>query len=300
MTLRPSVSVIVPTYDYARYLPRALDSVRAQSEPPFEIVVVDDGSTDETPAVLRRYADQVRVLRQPHRGPAAARNAGVAAARGDLVAFLDADDEWHRDKLARQVTLFMERPSVGAVGCANQVIERDGAVLRTRYFPNPSHDPTERLRQVALRERWVGSSCSGAVLPRRVLEDVGGFDERLDAAEDWDLWLRVAARHLIQNVHERLVTIWFHREGVFRDAAKVEAAQWRVYRKATARWPDALDDGTRSRMRAMIRADAGGEYAAGGGDATALRRYVQSLVEAPLQPAVWSRTLGTARRLLSS
>src|SRR5579863_4931679 len=106
--VHPTVSVVIPTYNYARFLGQAIDSVLAQTCPVKEIIVVDDGSTDDTFNVLARYGPAVRALKQKNCGPAAARNRGVGIAGGDLIAFLDADDFWMPDKLAKQVRRLKE------------------------------------------------------------------------------------------------------------------------------------------------------------------------------------------------
>src|SRR5271156_2034659 len=100
---RPAVSVIIPTYNYGRFVTEAVDSVLAQSYTDHEVIVVDDGSVDDTPERMQPYAERVRYLRQPNQGPSAARNNGIEAARGEYVAFLDADDLWHPRKLEAQL-----------------------------------------------------------------------------------------------------------------------------------------------------------------------------------------------------
>jgi hypothetical protein len=123
------VSVIVPTYNRAHLLPAALDSVVAQTYRNWEIVVVDDGSTDDTESVVRRYGDGVRYVRQENRGVGAARNVGIAHARGDLLAFLDSDDYWFDFKLALQVALFQQRPDLSFLFTEFEVLKDDGAML---------------------------------------------------------------------------------------------------------------------------------------------------------------------------
>jgi glycosyltransferase involved in cell wall biosynthesis len=291
------VSVIIPTYNYARFVHRAIDSVLAQTYPDLECVVVDDGSTDETPQVLARYGSRIRVIRKEKQGPGIARNTGIRAARGEYVAFLDSDDYWRANKLSRQVPVIEAEPSLGAVGCANELVDGNGVHVANVVFPSPSTpvDLAAQLRAVAVRKLWVGSSCSGALIPKRVLEEVGLFDETLAAAEDWDLWLKIAARYPIRNIPEVLVSISTHGTGFARDADKVERNQWKVYEAALSRWPEVFGARIRRQVRALILADAGGEHVGGKAYGTALRMYWKSLLAWPMHTGRW---YVTARLLL--
>jgi len=126
-----SASVAIVTFNHARYLPDALESALAQTLPGVEVVVVDDGSTDDTPAVLAKYAGRVRVVRQPNRGPSAARNAGVAASRGEYVAFLDADDVLAPTKLAEQTAVLAREPRAGWTYCDVRIEDTRAGVVTT-------------------------------------------------------------------------------------------------------------------------------------------------------------------------
>src|SRR5688572_6603202 len=283
------VSVVIPTFNYGGFVGRAVDSVLAQTHAPLECVVVDDGSTDDTPTVLARYGSRIRVIRQENRGLSAARNAGVREARGAYVALLDADDFWRPNKVEKQVALMQSTPGLGAVGCGAEYVNRDGSHRSFQHFEDPPSEVGPRLRAIATRRYWVGSSGSGALVPRRAFDEVGLFDENLRAAEDWDMWLRIAARFAIRNVPEALSCICLHGTGSFRNAEKMEKNQWAVFEAAVRRWPDLLDAPTRRRMRALILADAGGEYAFGKAYGAALRRYLASLKEWPLHGRHWYR-----------
>lgn len=202
-----SVSVIIPAYNHAPFLPWAVKSALAQSLRPLEVIVVDDGSTDDTAEVLRPYEGRVRVLRQPNRGVAAARNAGAAVASGELLAFLDADDAWLPAKLERQAARAAAEPELGLVHCG--VVEVDGqGRARAAYL-----DGMEGwvFREMLLfRRRVILGGGSAAVVPRAVFERGGGFDERLSTSADWDLYYRIARRYRVGFVPELLVRYRVH------------------------------------------------------------------------------------------
>src|SRR5687768_10535344 len=152
------VSAIIPVHNYARLVGRAIESVLAQSYQPVECIVVDDGSTDDTPRVLARYGDRIRVIRKEKQGPAIARNVGIRAARGEYIALLDSDDYWRSEKLSRQVAVLAGDPALGAVGCDNALVDGAGAHLcdvRFRAVPVPA-DLVAQLQAVAVRHLWVG------------------------------------------------------------------------------------------------------------------------------------------------
>ncbi len=296
------VTAVIPAYNYAHFLPRAIDSVLAQTHVGVECVVVNDGSTDNTADVLASYGDRIRAITQPNSGLSAARNTGIRAAAGDFVAFLDADDRWEPTKIARQLAAFDDHPNVGAIGCGAELIDAAGnhAAFRTYAETHASSgglvwQPGAQLRAVAIRQFWISASGSGAFIPRRVIDDVGFFDETLGAAEDWDLWLRIAAKYPIYNIKDVLVRIYLHGSGSFRNADKMERNQWKVYDAALERWPDLLDGLTRRRMRALILADAAGELVFAKEYSAALSRCVASLWQWPFHSQRWRRT---ARLLL--
>jgi glycosyltransferase involved in cell wall biosynthesis len=195
----PLVSVIIPTYNRAGMVREAVASVETQTFRNFEILVVDDGSTDASPGVLASLKG-VRVLRHDcRRGVAAARNLGAVAARGEWLAFLDSDDLWLPEKLARQMAYLKERP--GLLLCqTDETWVRDAV----RVNKPASHRKVGGGIFLPSLERCMVSP-SAVVLHRRLLADHGGFDEDLPAAEDYDLWLRLAWRYEVGLVDEPLV-----------------------------------------------------------------------------------------------
>ncbi len=192
------VSVIIPTYNRARFLRQAICSVLLQTYHPFEIIVVDDGSTDETPRIITRYP--VIYHRKPQReGPAAARNRGLRLARGKLVAFLDSDDLWLPEKLARQVEFFAKHPEAVAVQPEEIWLKAGRRIHPQRKHRKPNGYFFDRAVKLCL------VSPSGVMLRRRVFEEIGLFDEEFPVCEDYELWLRLAARYPVYLIPEPLV-----------------------------------------------------------------------------------------------
>jgi glycosyltransferase involved in cell wall biosynthesis len=178
---QPLISCIIPVYNGEHYLREAIDSILAQLYRPLEIIVADDGSTDGTHAVIATYSNQVRYLSQPNRGPAAARNLGLRAALGDFVAFLDADDLWHSEKLARQMAQLQKRPEVDL--CF--------AGYRNFWMPDLAEEEG-RFRDHPL-SRPQGGWCIGTLLARRAaFEKFGHFDEHAHEFENM-IWFLSAA-----------------------------------------------------------------------------------------------------------
>lgn len=193
------VSVIIPAYNRAWCLPEAIDAVLAQTYRDYELIVVDDGSTDETASILTGYDDKIRRIRQANRGVSAARNLGVQKARGELIAFLDSDDLWKPEKLARQVAFFDRHPD--AMICQTEEIWIRRGV---RVNPKQRHrKPSGWIFEPSLALCLV--SPSAVMMRRELLEKTGGFDETLPACEDYDLWLRVSLRHPIHLIEDPLV-----------------------------------------------------------------------------------------------
>jgi len=195
----PLVSVILPVYNRAWCIRQAVDSVLAQTYRNRELVVVDDGSTDGTGRLLQKYGGQIFVIRQPNRGVSAARNRGVRAASGDLIAFLDSDDLWLPEKLARQTAFFQGHPEA-RICQTEEIWIRNGIRVNPRIrHQKPSGDIFERSLELCL------VSPSAVMLERGLFQETGGFDESLPAAEDYDLWLRIGARLPVFLIEEPLV-----------------------------------------------------------------------------------------------
>lgn len=196
----PRVSVIIPTYNRRDLLGEAIRSVLEQSFRDFELIVVDDGSTDGTEQRIREeFAGRLRYIRQENRGPSAARNRGVAASREEWIAFLDSDDLWLPKKLERQLD-FMARNPGALISYTDEIWVRKGQ----RVNPKKKH---------AKHSGWIYPHClplciispSSVLIHRKLWDEVGGFDEGFPVCEDYELWLRVASRHPVPFLPERLI-----------------------------------------------------------------------------------------------
>jgi glycosyltransferase involved in cell wall biosynthesis len=202
MTTRPQnplISVIIPTYNRGWILKEAIDSVLAQDFRDFELIVVDDGSTDDTGQILEAYGQDLTVYRQPNRGVSAARNRGIAAATGRLIAFLDSDDLWLPRKLSTQVDFFNSNPDA-VINQNEESWIRNGV----RVNPKTRHHKISGM----IFERSLGLclvSPSAVMMRRSLFDEVGLFDEDLPACEDYDLWLRLSWRYPVHLIETPLI-----------------------------------------------------------------------------------------------
>ena len=217
----PHVSVVIPTCDRPRFLQEALGSVAAQHHLPQEVIVVDDG---EMAGAVGEVCSSlpVRVVPGPRRGPASARNAGISAATGELVAFLDDDDLWRPEKLELQMAWFARRPALGLLGTG--VVRGPGPAWRRR-----------ELRRRPARLRAVGRAAlvranrfvtSSVVVRRECLREGGGFEESLALAQDWDMWLRIAERREMALLPPPLT--WYRVHDGQRSASSIEMRRCEV------------------------------------------------------------------------
>src|SRR5947199_6807155 len=233
----PLVSVVMPAYNVAWCIGRAIDSVRVQGYRARELIVVNDGSTDGTRALLESYGGAIKVIDQANRGMSAARNAGIRKARGTYVAFLDADDWWLPEKLSQQVELMQSRPEIGFCSTTARVEDGDGRLLNIWRCPSGS---TEILATVFAQNAAIAGGCSAVMARRDLLNRVGGFDESLGGFEDPDLWMRLAAASGYACIDETLAVILRREKSVSRNLDAMRAATLRSLHKNRTLLPPQL------------------------------------------------------------
>jgi glycosyltransferase involved in cell wall biosynthesis len=223
-------SVIIPTFNRREILRRAIDSALARTGRADEVIVVDDGSTDGTADALRDLPARVRVLRTENGGPAAARNAGIRAARGSYIAFLDSDDEWIGDDLDERIEALRRDPLIGlSYGAARNVDSEDRPVATRPRVPRSGN-----VLRSLLHRNFVTTST--AIVPRRALRRVGLFDEALDHSMDWDLWLRLSEEFAFHYHPEPVALYRFHDGQRIRNRPRVDACRRQILEKTLLRY----------------------------------------------------------------
>ena len=199
MTKKPYFSVIIPTYNRKSFLPIAVNSVLEQTFSDFELIIIDDGSTDKTQESRKTYRDRrIKYFRQENKGPASARNSGVKKSRGEFIAFLDSDDRFCRDKLEVTYSYIQTNPDY-KIFHTDEVWYRSGQLLPQKNY---HRKPSGFVFKQALKLCCV--SPSTAVIKKDIFDDIGLFDEEFLACEDYDFWLRVTAKYPVYLIHKAL------------------------------------------------------------------------------------------------
>lgn len=245
------ISVIVPNYNNAYYLGNAIQSILNQTFTDYEIIIVDDGSTDDSKNVVDTFGDRVRYIWQENQGLAGARNTGIRAATGDLIGLLDADDEWCPDYLAQMVALSETHPDALVFYCMAQCMDADGFNL-PQFVGGPPVDP-KVLYQVLLRANFIIPST--VTFRRNPIVEAGYFDTNLRSCEDWDLWLRLLPMGKIVGTFRNLVRYRVHGSSLSANVDGMHAAARKVIEKHFG-----MDDGKPDQWTQEKRRAYGGVY----------------------------------------
>jgi glycosyltransferase involved in cell wall biosynthesis len=239
---KDTVSVVITTYNHGRYIAQAIDSVRQQTHPAFEVIVVDDGSTDDTGQILSRYPE-IRYLRQDNRGLASARNLGALQSHGNYLVFLDADDLLYPQAIAKNLRYFSLHPDCAFISGWHDKIDAQKRLLDTYERPMPQ----EAHYLALLRGNYIG--MHGTVMYQRRVFDAFLFDETLPACEDYDLYLRLAKTYPVFSHNEKLAAYRMHAGNMSGNVPRM----WRQVRAVLRKNADLSDQEVKRNYRQGIR-----------------------------------------------
>jgi len=273
----PVVSIIIPTYNAEKYVKRCLDSVFLQQYDDIEVIVINDGSTDKSKNILEEYHRDIRIIHQKNMGPSAARNTGILNARGEYVAFLDADDMWVQGKIQKQLKVFRSKEGIGLVGCGYFIIDKDDVVIK-QVEGASFKDINELLDRWKISSIPCGSS-SGVIVHRKCFDVVGMFDESLRGAEDRDMWLRIAKSFNIEILKEPLTCIRKHENNSCKNIEMMMGNQKKFVKKNLS------EESTIMKMKAYgyIHWDAAQEYYVKGNRSAAFINSLISILYYPVK-----------------
>ncbi len=252
--MSPLVSVIIPAYNAESFIAEAIESVIAQSYRYYEIIVVDDGSTDDTRSVLQPYIDQkiISYCYRTNSGPAVARNVGIQMATGDLIGFLDADDTWLPSKLQEQVAYLLEYEEVAFVS-ADMSLARDREVVADSCFCHNRYEyiASGLIYENLLRENFIFTPM--VLVRKTVLEQVGTFDISLRISEDRDLWLRIARDHQVAILDKVLGVRHLHGTNTTGNRELYALHQIRMFEKQLSQCPSSSGPDCAAKTTAILR-----------------------------------------------
>ncbi|MBN1405136.1 MAG: glycosyltransferase [Candidatus Omnitrophica bacterium] len=238
--MNPLISVIIPFYNNVNYISQALDSVINQTYKNFEIIAVDDGSIDDTKYIvqknIKKYPEKIKYLYQTNSGSAAARNKGIAEAKGELIAFLDSDDTWLPGNLARQTELLDKTPAVSLVHSDFIYFNDQGIERKSEYSKNIKKHFSGDIFYYLFRENFI--STSTVVVRKDVFEKSGLFDEEFRMSQDYDLWLRITKKYKVGYVDTPLVRIRCHGNNITRSKEKTYVWVNKVIEKTIESFPE--------------------------------------------------------------
>jgi len=228
MKPKPLVSVIIPTYNYEQYLARTIKSVLKQTYKNIEIIICDDGSTDNTREIIKKFKHhkKIRCYYQSNQGPASARNLGIKKAKGEFIAFLDSDDYWLPKKIEKQLKIFTKNKQIGLVYCFHYWVNEKGKITGKKKKSYRGD-----IWQDLLQGNLVVGSSSATVVKKECFDKIGLFDESLKSCEDWDMWLRIARVYQIDLIPELLVKITQHQGQLGNKKLKLAKYRLKVMKK---------------------------------------------------------------------
>ncbi|MBW4574226.1 MAG: glycosyltransferase [Aphanothece sp. CMT-3BRIN-NPC111] len=232
----PSVSVIITTYQRASLVTQAIKSVLAQSYKDYEIIVVNDGSTDNTAEVLNKFQDKIKIIHQNNKGLSFARNIAIQNSQGQYIAFLDDDDVWLPTKLEKQIALLEANNKIGLIYSDMSYFDEKEIFPETTAKKRPL--PLARISWMLFPYPNLTPRPSSVVVRRETLDEIGLFDESLTACEDYDLWLRISEKWLVYYLDEPLTMYRLSDTNMSKNKERVLINSLQVQEKAIERHPD--------------------------------------------------------------
>ena len=278
--MKTKISVIIPTFNRANFLPRAIKSVLNQTFQDLELIVVDDGSTDNTEEVVRRFQKmnrRIRYIKQEHSGGAARpKNTGLKESVGEYIATLDSDDEWLPTKLEKQLDLFEKsaNPNLGFVGCYYIAVNEFGS--KEELYKIPQYIDT--FRSILTHDYMGSGSC--IIYKRKVFDNAGYFDENLKTAQDWEMRIRLVQKYDFDFVREPLVKYFIHMKNITKtldDLNRIQDHKYilRRHKALYKKYPKAYS----TRIR-----NIGSMHLLAGNSKKACRYFIEAIKVAPLWP----------------
>ncbi|MBF0503854.1 MAG: glycosyltransferase [Candidatus Omnitrophica bacterium] len=232
--MTPKVSVIIPTYNRGQYITQAIESVLSQTFLDYEIIVIDDGSTDNTQEILKKYKNEIKSIRHENQGISKTRNSAINQSCGEYLAFLDSDDYWTSEKLAQQVKVLDSHPNVGIVYARMPIINEKGEKIGMK----PAGVSGKNFKE--LLEVWGDLPTSSIMVRRDCFTKAGLFDVSLDTMEDIDMWIRIAQFYDLYEIENKVLAYYRrHDEQITKNKAKVYGGLVKIFTKIYNTYPQA-------------------------------------------------------------
>lgn len=279
----PLISIITPTYNREDYIAQAIESVLVQSYPHFEMIIVDDGSTDDTKNLLRRFQgdSRIRYSYQKNQGQSVARNKGLSVAQGDYICFLDSDNYWFSNKLEKSLKAFSENPKIDIVYGDIVTVDEQGNELTRDNMRRYSGEITRYL----LRDNCV--SMNTAMVRQRCFGELGGLDTSCKVADDYEMWLRFSAKYTYLYLHEYLAYYRVMRNQISSNKDKRFLYNEKILRNFQQRFPQAVSPEVFQEGWCYFFTRKGRYHAQVGQFGLATKNYLKALQCQPLSKVPW-------------
>lgn len=279
---KPLISIITPTYNRADFLGEAIDSVLAQTFDDFELIVVDDGSTDNTSSLVKEYSDhRIRYFYQANQGQSVARNRALEKAKGEYICFLDSDNVWLENKLKKSLEVFKAHPKVDVVYADCILIDEDGNELSRKNMKRYSG----LIAKYMIKDNCV--SMNTTMTKRECFNRFGGFDEDCKVADDYDLWLRFSGHYNFHYISEYFVNYRVMKNQISSDKKRRFDSNERIIKSFLKRFPDVLSKSEVQEGLAVFYMRKSRYFSSVGNRSVAFEAFSKAFFLKPFSPNVW-------------